>query len=296
MLRTTLEQWRMVQAVADAGGFNQASQVIHKSQSTIHHAVQKLERSLGVSLFETRGRRVYVTAVGETMLRRARYLLEEAGKVESLAASLSQGIESELSVAVDHAFPAELVYRAIEQVSDAFPALCISLHETVLSGANELLQAEQADIAVSPFAQPDSLSEELCRVEFHAVASPNHPLHRDAIEGSGSPLTLEQLKSSRQIVVRDSARQINRDEGWLGADQRWTVDHLRTSVDLVCRGFGYAWLPLPLIDAALARGELLALPLGPHSLRHVTFYLNFPDIDRLGTSAQHFVGALRQIV
>ena len=35
MLRITLEQWRMFRAVVEFGGFNQASQGIHKSQSSI---------------------------------------------------------------------------------------------------------------------------------------------------------------------------------------------------------------------------------------------------------------------
>ena len=50
MLRITLEQWRMFRAVVDHGGFNQAAQKIHKSQSSIHNAVSKIEASLNVKL------------------------------------------------------------------------------------------------------------------------------------------------------------------------------------------------------------------------------------------------------
>jgi DNA-binding transcriptional LysR family regulator len=76
MLKATLEQWRMFKAVVDAGGFNQAADVVHKSQSSIHHAVNKLEDSLGVSLLTIDGRRMKLTDAGELMLRRANYLLE----------------------------------------------------------------------------------------------------------------------------------------------------------------------------------------------------------------------------
>ena len=54
----------MFQAVALAGGFNQAAEHVHKSQSSIHHAVQKLEESLGVALIEIRGRRAHLTPAG----------------------------------------------------------------------------------------------------------------------------------------------------------------------------------------------------------------------------------------
>ena len=72
MQRTTLEQWRMFRAVVTAGGFNQAALQVHKSQSSVHHAVGKLEESLGVKLFEVSGRKAVLTEAGELLLRRGR--------------------------------------------------------------------------------------------------------------------------------------------------------------------------------------------------------------------------------
>lgn len=288
MLRTTLEQWRMFQAVAQAGGFSQAAELIHKSQSTIHHGVQKLEESLGIQLLETRGRKVHLTEEGKLMLRRSSYILEEAAKVEALAGVLGKGIETELNVAIDQAFPYELVYESINRVTAEYALLCINLREASLSGSNELLVNDEVDLAISPFTLPDCLNEELCSVTFVALANPSHTLHKLSRE-----LELEDLKSHRQIVVRDSARDVERDEGWLGAEQRWTVDHMRTSVDLVSRGFGYAWLPEPLCQGAVDAGLLKTLPLGDRTRRHVNFYLNFLDADRLGPAARSFLGELR---
>ena len=105
MLKSTLEQWRMFKAVVDAGGFNQASLVVHKSQSSVHHAVQKLENAIGVVLFENSGRKVKLSPQGEVMYRRATFLLDEAQKLESIAYSLRSGTETTLRVAVDIIFP-----------------------------------------------------------------------------------------------------------------------------------------------------------------------------------------------
>jgi DNA-binding transcriptional LysR family regulator len=80
MNRTTLEQWRMLQAVVAHGGFAQAAHVIHKSQSTINHAVHKLQDQLGLQLLEVVGRKAQLTEAGELMLRRAGQLLEQAGR------------------------------------------------------------------------------------------------------------------------------------------------------------------------------------------------------------------------
>lgn len=47
--KSTLEQWRGFVAVVEAGGYAQAAEQLHKSQSTLTYAVQKLERLLGGS-------------------------------------------------------------------------------------------------------------------------------------------------------------------------------------------------------------------------------------------------------
>ncbi|WP_315982943.1 LysR family transcriptional regulator [Aliamphritea spongicola] len=46
-MRVTLEQWRMLKAVVDHGGFAHAAAAVHKSQSSINHAIHKMEDQLG---------------------------------------------------------------------------------------------------------------------------------------------------------------------------------------------------------------------------------------------------------
>ena len=59
------------------------------------------------------------------------------------------------------------------------------------------------------------------------------------------------------------------------------------------RGLGFAWLPLPLIETLLERGELKPLALPTGATRRVVFYLNFIDGDRLGPAARAFLGEMR---
>lgn len=288
MLKTTLEQWRMFKAVVDHGGFSQAADAIHKSQSTVHHAVHKLEESLGIQLLEVKGRKAVLTKAGELMLRRSAYLLDEAQKIEAIAGNLNAGVETRLSIAVDQVFPYRFLYQTFSSVSEEYPLLRIELVETVLSGANELLLQGKVDLALSPQPIAGAFSEELCPIEFIAVASPDHPLHHLDHE-----LTYEDLKSCRQIVVRDSALESNRDEGWLGANQRWTVSHMRTSIDMVMQGFGFAWLPTTHIEGQLAQAQLKPLPLRNGLQRTAQMYLVFTDADRLGPAARALLSELR---
>ncbi|MDX1693959.1 MAG: LysR family transcriptional regulator [Ketobacteraceae bacterium] len=288
MLKTTLEQWRMFKAVVEHGGFSQAAAAIHKSQSTVHHAVHKLEEALGIKLLTVKGRKAVLTEAGELMLRRSAYLLDEARKIEAVADSLNAGVETRMTIAVDQIFPQRYLYETFNRVSEEFPLLRIELIETALSGANELLTKGKVDLALSPQPVRGAFSEELCPIDFIAVASPDHALHH-----LGHELTFEDLKACRQIVVRDSALESSRDEGWLGANQRWTVSHMRTSIDMVSQGFGFAWLPKPHIADQLAQGVLKPLPLRNGLQRTSSIYLTFIDSDRLGPAARALLGELR---
>ncbi len=281
----------MFREVAEAGGFAPAARGTNKSQSAIHHAVQKLEAQLGLELFRASGRRIELTDAGRFMLQRARYVLDEAERLESAALTLAAGVETHLVIAADEIFPPALLFEATAAVSAAYPQLRMEIHETVLSGANELLQAGRADVAITPFPVPGGMKEEICRVAFRAMAHPDHPLHAEP-----DPISLEVLKSHRQIVVRDSAVQVSQDAGWLGADQRWTVSHTVTSIDLVARGYGFAWLPTGFTRELEQRGQLRPLNLQRGARRTESLYLGFRDADALGPATIAFVGELRDRV
>ena len=59
--KSTLEQWRIFQAVVEFGGYAQAAERLNKSQSSLNHAVAKLQQTLGVALLEVRGRKAFLT-------------------------------------------------------------------------------------------------------------------------------------------------------------------------------------------------------------------------------------------
>ena len=125
MSRVTLTQWQMLAAVVDHGGFARAAEAIHKSPSTLNHAVHKLEAQLGVAILEPAGRQVRLTDAGEMLLRRARQLIENAAALEEVAESMATGLEAEVSLAVDQIFPARCTGRG---ASTVFPQLSARRH------------------------------------------------------------------------------------------------------------------------------------------------------------------------
>lgn len=282
MNKTTLEQWRMLQAVVEHGGFAQAAEAVHKSQSTINHAVHKLQDRLGIPLLEVKGRKAHLTEAGALMLRRAGQLLDAAAQLEEIAVSLATGTEAEIRVAVDEVYPHHYLAGALQSFSEAFPNTRVQLQETVLGGGPEQLIAGEVDLLVSAEAPQGFLGTPILRAEFIAVAHPEHPLHQLQRE-----LSLQDLQQHRQIVIRDSARRDQRDSGWLGAEQRWTVSHVATSADMIARGMGFAWLPRSRVETRIGAGSLKELPIGPGSRRYVDLYLVYADLEAAGPAVQH---------
>lgn len=288
--RVTLEQWRMFQAVVDSGGYAGAAEALSKSVSTVSYGVKRLEARLGVPLLEVQGRRAELTEAGRELLRRSRYLVEEALSLERAARPLAAGWQPVITLAVEVIFPASRLLASLERFSGLTGTTRVELVESVLSGTTEQLFSGQADLVVTAWVPPGFLGEQLTSVEFVAVASPGHPLH-----ALGREVVERDLRQHRQIVVRDSGVSTRRmDAGWLGAEQRWTVSHLSTSVEAVRRGVGFAWLPRHRIAEDLARGALRPLPLAAGATRRHELYLVFADRDGAGPAVTALADCLRE--
>src|SRR5262249_55076698 len=197
--RVTLEQWQALVAVVDAGGYAQASEKLHKSQSSVTYAVQKLQSQLGVKAFEITGRKARLTPTGELLYRRARRLLGEAGGVEQAAKALSAGWEAEIRIAVEVLFPYWLLLKSFERFSAESPHTRIELFESVISGAEEALVSRSVDLAIAPSIPPGFEGEAILRTQMVRVAHPEHPLH-----ALGRPVTQRDLRAHRNILVRES--------------------------------------------------------------------------------------------
>ncbi len=286
MAKVTLEQWRMLQAVIEYGGFAQASEAMHKSQSTISYAVNKLQEQLGLSILEIKGRKARLTEVGHVMLRRSQVLLKEAEALERVANNLASGWEAVITLAVDVIFPNDLLTLCLEKFAVIAPHTRLELVESVLSGTTDMLVSGQADIVLSGIVPQGFLGESLLDVEFIPVARHDHPLHQ-----LGRPLDNKDLKLHRQIVIRDSGKR-RIDAGWLGSEARWTVGHMSTSKRLLAHGLGFAWLPRSHIQKELESGLLQPLIVKPEDRRNIPVYMIFAE-DFAGPATQSMAEVIR---
>lgn len=289
--RISLDHWRTLQAVVDAGGYAQAAAVLHKSQSAVTYSVQKIERHLNLKLFEIEGRKARLTANGEVLYRRARALLEEARAVESAAHTLAAGWESELSLAVEIIFPTWLLLKCFERFAAEHPATRIELYETVLSGTEEALLQRRVAIAIGSYIPSGFVGDSLMPVRFIAAAHPDHPLHQ-----LGRELTPRDLRRYRQLVVRDSGAARSRSAPWLRSEQRWTFSHKATSIHAAVSGLGFAWFSEDTIRNELDQGLLKPLPMREGGEPWAQLYLMYADRDEAGPGALRLVEIIRSEV
>jgi len=285
--KITLDQWAALVAVVEEGGYAAASRRLHRTQSTVTYTIQKLEELLGLKVFEIQGRRSVLTATGEVLYRRGKSLLDEAARLERSAGALARGWEPEIRLAVEVVFPTWLLLRVLQEFGDEHPDIRIELIESVLGGTDEALTEGRVDFVIASQLPAGVIGDPLMQVRFVCAASPTHPLH-----ALGRPLTLDDLRAHRHLVVRDSGAHRTRLGAWLN-ERRWTVSNKATSIHAACMGLGYAWFAEENIRQELDTGSLKPLPLVEGSERYATLYLLYADADTAGPGVRRLVDLLR---
>jgi DNA-binding transcriptional LysR family regulator len=182
---------------------------------------------------------------------------------------------------VDVAFPRQRLLAIVAELQKLCPNTEVQVSDAVLSGAEEAIAENRADVVMTPHLPADHLGDLLLTVSFVAVAYPRHPLF-----DLERPLTSTDLTKHLQVVVRDSGERQPRDEGWLGAERRCTVSSMEASLAMVKAGLGYAWLPDHLTADAIRDGTLRALPLDVGSSRPVALHLVLVRPETAGPAAR----------
>jgi DNA-binding transcriptional LysR family regulator len=144
----TLDQLRVLVAIADTGSFSAAGRRLGRAQSAISQAVATLEGVQGVVLFDRSGFRPALTDVGRVLVGQARTVLSGATRFEALAAGTREGLEPELTVAIDPLVPTAAFIESLHALRGKFPYLPVSFSEEGLGGAERRLRRGDAALAL----------------------------------------------------------------------------------------------------------------------------------------------------
>ena len=286
--KSTLEQWRIFQAVVEFGGYAQAAEKLNKSQSSLNHAVAKLQQTLGVALLEVRGRKAFLTDEGQVFLRRAKQLTLQMEELELLAYNIHQGWEAEVRLAVELVHPRPLLNRGLQLYYPKSRGTQLQLLDTVLTGSTEAIKEQSADLVITGHVPTGFMGEPLAEITMVPICHPLHPL---AIVNQ--ILSATDLSQELQIVIKDTGKSPRELTGWLKAEQRWTVNNFHEAIGILLSGLGFAWLPIHLIEPLLQQGRLHHIQLKESSSRKFFTHLVVPNPERLGPSATRLLECLR---
>src|SRR5512145_18307 len=120
MKAVTIDQLRVFRQVAESGSFSAAARAMHRAQSAVTYAVQKLEDQVGTPLFDRSGYRPVLSDAGRALLPRAARILEELAAFSSQARAISGGLEPEVSLVVDPTFPTPVLVKVLARFQREF--------------------------------------------------------------------------------------------------------------------------------------------------------------------------------
>lgn len=266
----SLDQLRVLVAIADAGSFSAAGRRIGRAQSAISQAMAGLEATQGVQLFDRSGHRPQLTEIGRLLVDQARMVLASAARFEAVAANTRSGLEPELALAIDPLVPSGPLIESLRALRDTYPDLPVSFSTEGLGGAERRLRQGSAALAIClllPSPPDDIAALPLLSVKLAPVAVPDHPLAR-----LGRPITRADLDPHIQLVLSDPIDATGPSYG-LASARLWRFVDLQRRLDMLLAGFGWCRMPEHLITQLLADGRLVRLELADDGAREdLTIY------------------------
>lgn len=267
-MRTTLDEWEILQAVVQLGGFAPAAKQLNRSQSTISYAIARLQEHLGITLFEIKGRRAHLTEFGRLLLADVEPHLAGFHQLEQRARCLASGGESEVRLSVDSIFPNGLLFTALAEFARRYPYVQPKLRQGTFLSADSEFSAHNAQLCIAALISREFFAKPILTIHMIAVARPDHPLH--AVR---SKLNRPDLMQHVLVAIQSAASGVAKHQPHVPAQRVLHVTTIDAAIDAVLSGLCFGWLPAYRIESCLKNGELLPLRLPAGGTREVRLSL-----------------------
>jgi DNA-binding transcriptional LysR family regulator len=141
--------------VAEELHFGRAARRLYISQPSLSRAVRDLERALGVELFARTSREVRLTPAGAALKEELPRLLAEHERVLTHARRVGAGEAGELRIAFLASATNRVLPAVVRTFRSAFPAIALTLEETLDDAALAGVLARQFDVALVRTVRPE---------------------------------------------------------------------------------------------------------------------------------------------
>jgi DNA-binding transcriptional LysR family regulator len=255
MVPLSLSQLRVLDAIVAAGSLQAAAARLNRTHPTLHTSLNKMEQALGFRLFDRGGYRLELTAKGAAFLSRARRVLAEMSDLQTYAARMAAGEESELRVVIGDLSPLPTMLSLLRKFFAGHPQTHLYLQFEALSGPWELLLEERVDLILHHVPDGDARFETipLGRVSLVPVVAPGF------LPFPAPAATIERMRELVQCVIRDSARNPSpRSYFVLEGARTCTVSDQMMKKEVILQGLGWGHMPDYLIVDEIADGRLIS--------------------------------------
>ncbi len=186
-----LKQLEHLVAVCSAGSFSGAAKRLGISQPTLSKSIARLEKHLGLKLFDRGGGSARPTVYGHVAAEHAAMLLAGVARMSEQLEELARGETGSLRIGVGPATRVKLLPEVVRQVGKTFPDLQLEARYDDVQTLMRSLRMGSLDLVFCYFEAPDEQSDfirvKICDDLRIAVVRPRHPALRQA------PLTPEML-------------------------------------------------------------------------------------------------------
>jgi DNA-binding transcriptional LysR family regulator len=288
----TLDQMRVLVAVAETGSFSAAARRLGRVQSAISQAVGAMETTLGVGLFDRSTKTPTLTEAGAAIVQDARAIVDSAKALRARAQSIAEDVEAELTLAVDATFPMPLLIESLRALRAAFPKLPATVFTEALGGAEDILRSGAARMAIFPLRDvptPDISADFLTSIALVPVVASDHPLARAA-----EPVRRETLEPHVQLVLTGRTAFAQNMRGGIISHHLWRFADLATRLEFLLAGFGWCNMPEHMIEDHVAAGRLKRLVLAEEPAPEFRLYVVSERGRKLGRAGKWLVADLRE--
>jgi len=173
-----LRQLKYFKTVVEQGGVHRAGERLHISQPAITTAIKKLERYLGVTLFEKEGRNLKTTADGMKLYQHACKLLAHSQNVIFDMETKTNHINETMTIYSPPIIAQNFLQDSLDRLIQLYPGTQIKL--VIEAGINiqYALLNEEADIGFSVYHPTTARIDTRCFYEenLRIILNKNHEL------------------------------------------------------------------------------------------------------------------------